>query len=1002
MSWNATYVTYVQNEGLPGLLCWSVGEANDASWLRAAFTKGLWRVGVPLYLPTDDGSIEVSEVDGWWLEAVDAVGELAIVPLKHVSSYPPSVALWILASKSIVEAVAKQQIVPSLLPHVAGGWEARWRAAPVRPADRARLSALVDAMPGVARAWKRDDGGVYAADAALHEYMDGAVDGMMRSNSAETVPIIREGPAWAKRLAHALAGPDPRFELLGLEDAHLPNSMARWIGAAVEIGAGARPLVGFRLAEPKTARGRWRLSFHLQSAGGSERVSAAALAKPVGASQKVIDRMEAPEETLLEALGRCASIYPPLHRALKQKLPAAVNIDPTEAWEFLTSGSLQLERAGYFVEVPAALSRLGRRRVRARMRVGAPAEDHADERQSRGLVKGLVAFRWEASLGDDSLTSEEFIELTRSKAPLVHHRGEWIAVDPVDVARLRALIGEGEGNLSASEALRLALTGEAPLVEGASAHLANVVADGQVADALQRLKDGVEGGVEILEPPETLKATLRPYQARGFSWLHNVTGTGFGACLADDMGLGKTIQLLTLIAKLDSERAKDDPIVVGLVICPTSVIGNWRREARRFFPRLRTYIHHGPSRPQTLEAFESTLKGGQLDLGDDPTAPALVLTSYALARRDKELLSQVAFDLLVLDEAQNIKNPDAAQSRAVRELNGARRIALTGTPVENRLMELWSIIDFLNPGLLGSRSTFKHQFATPIERYGEEDAAARLRNVTAPFILRRVKTDPTIAPELPDKVEVVRYCALTREQAALYQSTVDAGMQELTDIGEGIQRQGRILAMLTAIKQICNHPAQFLKDGNGDPSRSGKMTRFLQVFARVRSNGGHPLIFTQYREMGEILQTVLQARTGVDVPFLHGGVSRQNREKMVKNFQANDGPPAMLVSLRAGGTGLNLTRANHVFHFDRWWNPAVEDQATDRAFRIGQTRDVTVHRMVCQGTLEEQIHQILEEKRALAGQVVGSGETWLGDLDNATLNEIVTLGQDAILEEEAW
>jgi SNF2 family DNA or RNA helicase len=489
--------------------------------------------------------------------------------------------------------------------------------------------------------------------------------------------------------------------------------------------------------------------------------------------------------------------------------------------------------------------------------------------------------------------------------------------------------------------------------------------------------------------PKGLKGELRPYQHRGYTWLHSVTDVGFGACLADDMGLGKTIQVLALLQSLHETHGS----MPFLVVCPTSVIGNWLREIRRFVPEFQVCIHHGSNRAQTPETLTEKLRG------EDASKSTIMVTSYALMRGDQELLSHIAFDTLVLDEAQNIKNPDAAQSHAVRKLNANRRLALTGTPVENRLMELWSILDFVNPGLLGSRSFFKRVFASPVERLGDKGVAERLRRVTAPFVLRRLKTDPSIVPELPEKGDLTRFCPMTREQAALYKATLDKAMNDLANLEKGMQRRGKILALLTALKQICNHPAHYLGDDRIDASRSGKLVRFLEIFTDVLSEDGQALIFTQYRVMGEILKRVMSQRTGHHIPFLHGGLSRTAREKLVESFQSRYGPPALVVSLRAGGTGLNLTRANHIFHYDRWWNPAVEDQATDRAFRIGQTRDVTVHRLVTRGSLEEQINELLKEKRHLADQVVGKGETWLSELDDLDLHELVHLSQDALLED---
>lgn len=533
----------------------------------------------------------------------------------------------------------------------------------------------------------------------------------------------------------------------------------------------------------------------------------------------------------------------------------------------------------------------------------------------------------------------------------------------------------------------MALAGEV-MLETDGGLKAEVVCDQNVAIALEALRESTGVTREPPPKPPLLHAELRSYQERGFAWLKAVTSLGFGACLADDMGLGKTVQLLTLVADIAAR-----PDTRFLIVCPTSVLGNWRREIARFVPSLEVVLHHGTHRAETLHQLEARLRPRE------PGGPVVMLTSYALARRDCELLQQLTFDALVLDEAQNIKNPEAAQSQAVRQLRSRRRVALTGTPVENRLVELWSILDFLNPNLLGSQGAFKKQFATPIERYGDQAATDLLRRVTAPFVLRRMKTDPNIAPDLPEKITSIRYCPLTREQAALYQNVVDKGLEDLESIGMGPGRHGRILSMLTAIKQICNHPAHYLRDSVISPRRSGKLTRFLQIVDEVMENDGAALVFTQFKEMGFILQQVLSDHLKQKVSFLHGGLSRQVRDDMVSEYQAGRGCPVFIISLRAGGTGLNLTRANHVFHYDRWWNPAVEDQASDRAFRIGQTRNVTVHQLISQDTLEEKTHYLLEQKRILADRVVGEGETWLSELDDDTLRSLITLGQDAVLED---
>ncbi len=1018
------HLTLSNCQGRCGLLLWTRSAPGRAAAarpseveglppeLRSAFARGTWLKDVGLIgpgrTPKTARKLTPFEVSGWWLGASGSATALAALSMTQLRELASSVGVWALASKWVVEAVFRELIVPSLRPNELDGeatappndetpkWDARWQLAPVRPEDRTRLADLAAALPGVARAHPVDDeGNVLTAASALDIYMNCAADGLMRAPTAKTAPRPAEGTKWVMRMGASLAGPDANFELKTLADRTLPRAMSTWIDPVAALSNPDRALIGFRLEEPKSDELPWRVSFHLVDGVGETRVALADLLLGQRRAVATATKWTRPQETLLGALARCASVFSPFERALGAKLTPGVSLGAAEAWDFLTNAGLQLERAGYFVEVPRALSKVGTRRVRGRMRVGVrPDIPNAPSERERGLLAGLVHFKWEVSLGDDTLTAREFANLVATNAPLVLHRGQWVAVDPADIERLRALMQKGCGTLDAAEALRLALAGEVQIdeLEGITA---KVVTDGPVERALKALLEGPEAfrpaADEELEPPDGLCATLRPYQTRGYAWLESVTSTGLGACLADDMGLGKTVQLLALLQYVAEARIKRR----FLVVCPTSVIGNWAREIWRFTPELNCIIHHGPSRASTLKQLKERMDG------DRPNEGAVVVTSYALVRGDQKLLSRFTFDAVVLDEAQNIKNPEAGQSRAVRKLSARRIIALTGTPVENRLTELWSIMDFLNPGLLGSLHAFKKSFAIPVERYGDTEAAEQLRRITSPFILRRLKKDPNIAPELPDKDEIVRYCVLTREQASLYQKTIDLGMEEIQGLEQGMRRRGRVLAMLTQLKQICNHPAHYLKDKKVKPARSGKALRFMDLLDNVLDADGNALIFTQYREMGEILQGMITANElAPSAPFLHGGLSRAAREKLVKNFQHPAGPPVMIVSLRAGGTGLNLTRANHVFHYDRWWNPAVEDQATDRAFRIGQTRDVTVHRMVCQGTLEEQIHQMLEEKRSLAEQVIEAGERWLSELDDTDLTELITLGRAATFGEE--
>jgi SNF2 family DNA or RNA helicase len=597
---------------------------------------------------------------------------------------------------------------------------------------------------------------------------------------------------------------------------------------------------------------------------------------------------------------------------------------------------------------------------------------------SRLSLEEIVTFDWQVALGDEVLTLKELETLARLKSPLVNVRGQWVQVNADEIqAALDFWKHKGTGEGTLREVARMALgAGEAP----GGLSVSGVTAEGWVEEFLGRL-EGRES-FEELAAPGGFRGRLRPYQVRGYSWLAFLRRWGLGACLADDMGLGKTVQTLAAIQR-DREAGEQRPV---LLICPTSVVGNWMKEAERFTPDLPVLIHHGGQRTRG-DAFRKKVK-----------PHGLVLSSYALLHRDREVFGQVDWAGVVLDEAQNIKNPETKQAQAARALKADYRVALTGTPVENHVGDLWSILEFLNPGFLGTQTEFRRRYFVPIQAQQDTEAAGRLKRLTGPFVLRRLKTDKSIIADLPDKLEMKVFCNLTREQASLYAAVV-AEADKAIEKSEGIQRKGMILGTLSKLKQVCNHPAQFLGDNSPIPGRSGKLARLTEMLDEVLQAGDRALVFTQFKDMGDLIQRHLQEEFGREVLFLHGGVPQKQRDRLVERFQ-NDpaGPRVFLLSLKAGGTGLNLTAARHVFHFDRWWNPAVENQATDRAFRIGQTRNVQVHKFLCVGTLEEKIDEMIERKQQVAERVVGAGEGWLTELSNEQLKDLFALRPEAIGE----
>jgi SNF2 family DNA or RNA helicase len=588
------------------------------------------------------------------------------------------------------------------------------------------------------------------------------------------------------------------------------------------------------------------------------------------------------------------------------------------------------------------------------------------------------------AIGDETLSEAEFEQLASLKVPLVQVRGQWVELRPEDVEAAIEFFKHkhGSGEMTLGEAMQLGLGAGVEGVETkVGLPVVEVKAEGWLEDMLSGLSEGLK--ITPVKTPRTFHGNLRPYQAKGVSWLAYLTKFGFGACLADDMGLGKTIQLIALLLH-EREGKREKKPAPTLLISPMSVVGNWQREVERFAPSLRVMVHHGADRITGKNFVRDAKKHD------------LVISTYALAHRDEETLSTVQWRHVVLDEAQNIKNPAAKQTQAIKKIKAEYRIALTGTPVENRLSELWSIMDFLNPRYLKSAEHFRTNFALPIEKYRNKERAEILRRIIQPFVLRRVKTDPSVIRDLPEKMEMKVYYNLTREQASLYEAVV-AEMLDKIAVSKGIERKGLVLATLMKLKQICNHPALFLQDGSPLLGRSGKLTRLEEMLEEVLAEGDKALIFTQFAGMGVMVRHYLQEKLGCETLFLHGGTPKKQRDAMIQRFQ-NDhyGPPLFVLSLKAGGFGLNLTAANHVFHFDRWWNPAVENQATDRVFRIGQKKNVQVHKFVCIGTLEERIDQMLEQKKELAESIISTGEVWLTELSTDQLKEVFRLSRDAV------
>lgn len=697
------------------------------------------------------------------------------------------------------------------------------------------------------------------------------------------------------------------------------------------------------------------------------------------------------EQGLLLHLGYAARIYPKLWDGLETDRPSDITLTLAEAFEFLQEAAWILEDAGYQVLVPAWWTPKGRQRAKVRLRATSSPKANGE---STGYFSAtsLASYDYELAIGDQTVSESEWKHLVETKTPMVQFRGQWMVLDQDQMKQMLEFWKkqrEQQPELSLFDLMRLAAN-EKEDVELAIDH------DQTLSEMLHRLQNPAQ--LEEIADPNTFQGQLRPYQRRGVSWMVYLESLGLNGCLADDMGMGKSAQVIAHLV-LERERhipkparSRRKPSAVAtipptLLIAPTSVVGNWGKEVEKFAPHLRIMLHHGNQRIKDNQDFQQAIADCDL-----------VVTSYALARLDSALLNQHTWHRVIIDEAQNIKNPKAAQTKAILKLPANHRLALTGTPVENRLLDLWSIFNFLNPGYLGKESQFRQSFEIPIQKDNNLTKSQTLKKLVEPFILRRVKTDPAIIQDLPDKVEQKCYCNLTKEQAALYQAVVKEVTKSIDQV-QGIQRKGMILATLTKLKQICNHPMQFLQDNSEfTPTRSHKLERLLEMIEEVMAEEESLLLFTQFTEIGEALEKLLKHRH-YNTYYLHGGTPRDKRERMIQEFQAPETEPSIFIlSLKAGGVGITLTKANHVFHFDRWWNPAVEDQATDRAFRIGQTKNVFVHKFIALGTLEEKIDQMIEDKKKLAGAIVGSDEAWLSELDNQAFKQLISLNRKAVVD----
>ncbi|MEU7487737.1 DEAD/DEAH box helicase [Streptomyces sp. NPDC042319] len=897
----------------------------------------------------------------------------------------PAAAFWGAASLIALHLVARGKLLPGLSP----GDHDAWRCGPLKPSDLARIRELSAVMPPYAHATPlpgSDPVRLPEPERLLRSFLDAVADGLPRSPAAETA---LGGPAYAAALpqhlpeqrawaADVAAGHDAgvrlslRIEVSGLDDA-ADDSAADAAAIAQDRPSGNRRERFSGATGDSPGRPRFTAVLQLHSLTDPTLV---ADVSEVWAGDSPAGRAfgaRARTDSLL-TLRRAASAWAPLSPLLSAAVPDTLDLAEEEIGELLGPGARALAAAGVQVHWPKSLARSLTTRAVVGPSEAADSTDAAQDRTESSLpsllsADALLSFSWRFAVGEHELSRAELDRLAEAGRPLVRLQDQWVLVAP---EALRTAHERQERKVAPMDALGAALTGT---VDGGDGEQLEVQASGLLRELRDRLADPERSGDDTPSQPAALTATLRDYQLRGLGWLHRMTSLGLGCCLADDMGLGKTITLIALHLHRRADAADAGPT---LVVCPTSLMGNWQREIARFAPGTPVRRFHAGQRDLS-------------DLADDE----FVLTTYGTMRIDAGKLADVHWGMVVADEAQHVKNPFSATARQLRTLPARARIALTGTPVENNLSELWAILDWTTPGLLGPLSRFRTRYALAVEGGADPAAAERLARLVRPFLLRRRKTDPGIAPELPPKTETDRAVALTAEQTGLYEAVVREGLADIAGT-EGFARRGLVVKLLTSLKQICNHPAQYLKEDGTDgqrarrfAERSGKVELLDELLDTLLAEGAGVLVFTQYVRMARLLEAHLAAR-GVATQLLHGGTPVARREEMVRRFQ-DGGVPVFLLSLKAAGTGLNLTRASHVVHFDRWWNPAVEAQATDRAHRMGQTRPVQVHRMIAEGTVEDRIADMLARKQRLADAVLGAGEAALTELTDAELAELVEL-----------
>ncbi|MBE9059107.1 DEAD/DEAH box helicase [Sphaerospermopsis sp. LEGE 08334] len=963
--------------------------------------------------PINSASLEIDKnsqkylqpwkIEGFCLPPSAAIKFLSNLPLSSTDNKDAflggDLRFWLQMARWSLDLIARCKFLPNIIENPDNSLVGKWQVLLDSAIDATRLEKFAAKMPLVCRTYqpdREDFSSKLIVDlpgepqglilAFLNNIIDAQIREMVGSQSPIDNRLMMSLPSAVQQWLQSLTSASNQglnqinADAMGVE--RLESAIKAWtLPLQYQLTGKAAFRTCFQLHPPEAETTDWKLAYFLQAANDAEFLIDAKTiwSQPVETLVYQNRTIEQPQETFLRGLGLASRLYPVIAPSLETESPEFCYLTPIQAYEFIKTVTWRLEDSGLGVILPPSLANREGWANRLGLKINA---EPPKKKEGRLGLQSLLNFQWQLAIGGQTISKAEFDKLVTLNSPLVEINGEWVELRNQDIKTAQNFFASRKEQLSLSleDALRIS-TGDTQVIE--KLPVVSFDASGALQELLGTLTNNQD--IQPLPTPENFQGKLRPYQERGAAWLAFLERWGLGACLADDMGLGKSVQFIVFLLHLQEQNALENPT---LLVCPTSVLGNWAKEVKKFAPKLKVLEYHGDKRPKG-KSFTAIVN--KYDL---------VITSYSLVQRDINLLKTMNWQIVVLDEAQNIKNADSKQSQAVRKLETTFRIALTGTPVENRLQELWSILDFLNPGYLGNKQFFQRRFAMPIEKYGDTASLSQLRSLVQPFILRRLKTDKSIIQDLPEKQEMTVFCGLTAEQGELYQQLVDESLVEI-DSAEGLQRRGMILGLLVKLKQICNHPAQFLKESNLSKHNSGKLQRLEEMLEEVVVEENRALIFTQFAEWGKLLKPYLEKRLGREIFFLYGSTSKKQREEMIDRFQHDpQGPPIMILSLKAGGVGLNLTRANHVFHFDRWWNPAVENQATDRVFRIGQTKNVQVHKFVCTGTLEEKINEMIESKKQLAEQVVGAGEEWLTELDTDQLRDLLLLDRNAIIDED--